>query len=53
MKPESFEGLCPVCGEYSEVNVDENGCCNSGVYSQGGLVTIETVEENIIENKEL
>lgn len=49
----SFEGLCPVCKEHSEViiievapELNENGCCNRGVIEyDGSVVSVEQFEE--------
>lgn len=37
-------GLCPICKEWTEITREDNGCCGSGCYSEGGHVTSENIE---------
>lgn len=42
---ETVEGMCPRCGEYTEVAWDDDGCCGAGAEREGRIYRFDDFEE--------
>jgi hypothetical protein len=49
---ESIEGFCADCKEWTEVDAEQNGCCDMGCYAEGGHWTSEDFETDEDETAE-
>lgn len=53
MPTKTYEGMCPRCYEYTEVTIDDNGCCNAGCEHEGSIIHSDEIEpDKPIETKD-